>query len=195
MATLTNVNRCSQSRKRLLGKVVKQRIYDDQSAGCQSAKRTDVPRHPQYCAGEMFSPLFLVVHVEKALPANDRADKTSFRSRVTDDTFISSEMSLEVADVTNLCVLLDLNARDRTVVFMISTPLVSGPIEFCGIEFNPPTSATVTLRAWHRLDQLPYKIHTGRELAMMLAEKKAARGLLRCLPERCDLGGDSGARF
>jgi len=35
-----------------------------------------------------------------------------------------------------------------------------------------PEATVVRLRRWHPLDDLPYKIHTGRELAMMLDGSK-----------------------
>jgi hypothetical protein len=102
--------------------------------------------------------------------------KHHFVLEVTDPTTqsISSETSLEVTDVSQLCALLDLDADDlaRGGVYDLGPADVGRLIEFYGIQFNPPTGTAVALRAWHPLDQLPYKVHTHRELAMMLAEQK-----------------------
>jgi hypothetical protein len=102
--------------------------------------------------------------------------KHHFVLEVTDRTTqsISSETSLEVTDVSELCTVLDLDADDLAggAIYDLEPSDVGRLTEFYGIQFNPPMGAAVALRAWHPLDQLSYKIHTGRELAMMLAQQK-----------------------
>jgi hypothetical protein len=86
---------------------------------------------------------------------------------------VTSDVSFEVSDVAELCRMVgvtaaefaagaahDLQARD--VVQLKSRFKVA---------FEPEAGA-VRLRHWHPLDGLPYKIHTGRELTLMLEGSK-----------------------
>lgn len=86
---------------------------------------------------------------------------------------ISSESIIETDDIAGLCEIVDPEASD--------IHLAAGyDLELCDIEKIVARFGIVCegagfaarLRSWRDVDELPYKIHTNRELALMLAGNK-----------------------
>jgi hypothetical protein len=85
----------------------------------------------------------------------------------------SIEVSFDVNDVAELCSIIDPTATDiyEGAVYELEEHDVEQIKAHFSVQFNPGALA-VRLRSWHPLDELPYKVHTGRELAMMLDGSK-----------------------
>jgi hypothetical protein len=86
---------------------------------------------------------------------------------------IASAVSFEVNDVAELCRMIGATATEfgSTAEYELQArDAVQLKARF-KIALDA-TTAIVRLRRWHPLDDLPYKIHTGRELALMLEGTK-----------------------
>jgi hypothetical protein len=86
---------------------------------------------------------------------------------------IVHEVSFEISETAELCSLLDLSTTDLGP--SLSHPLEASSVlklkNHYGLIFDD-IGFEVWLRPHHPNDGLPYKVHTGRELAMMLAGAK-----------------------
>lgn len=85
---------------------------------------------------------------------------------------VTSDVSFEV-DVAELYRMIGANATklDAGAVYDLQASDVVQLKARFKVALEPETRA-VRLRHWHPLDDLPYKIHTGRELALMLEGSK-----------------------
>jgi hypothetical protein len=79
------------------------------------------------------------------------------------------EASFEIDDVAELCSIIDPKATDihASAVYELEGHEVEQIKAHFSVPFNAGSLA-VRLRSWSPLDELPYKVHTGRELALML---------------------------
>jgi len=86
---------------------------------------------------------------------------------------IRSESVLEVTDVTELSAIVDPDLQDihPSAVYELEPDKLSQLVERFGIVADD-ISGPARLRGWRPLDELPYEIHTNRELGLMLAGKK-----------------------
>jgi hypothetical protein len=83
------------------------------------------------------------------------------------------EIGFDAADVAELAALLHLPVEEFDPRALYD--LDAADVDQIKARFNlvfDPGNAPVRLRGRHRMDDLPYKVHTGRELAMMLAGTK-----------------------
>ncbi len=82
------------------------------------------------------------------------------------------ETTFEVDDIDELCMLVCVSAADIDRLWIELEPEQFAQLKS---RFNVTFEARnliVGLRTWHRLDDLPYKVHTNRELALMLQGTK-----------------------
>jgi hypothetical protein len=86
---------------------------------------------------------------------------------------IVRDASFEVDDMAGFCDLLDLDPSEfaRGSEYEIEAADLDLLKERFGVALDGD-SMIIRLRKWHATDGLPYKVHTGRELAMMLAGTK-----------------------
>lgn len=79
------------------------------------------------------------------------------------------EATFDLADVAELCSIIDPEATDIPIgaLYELDEHDVEQIKAHFSVQFNQGPLA-VRLRSWHPLDELPYKVHTGRELALML---------------------------
>jgi hypothetical protein len=86
---------------------------------------------------------------------------------------ISHEVSFEVTDIAELCSILGLGPTDLNsdTSYRLAASTVSRLKSHYGLKFHD-TGFEAWLRAHNPNDDFPYKVHTGRELAMMLAKTK-----------------------
>jgi hypothetical protein len=86
---------------------------------------------------------------------------------------ISDEVAFETDDVVGLCSILDLDGSDLSpsLSYHLDPPDVDKIKTRFGIVEETPNTLAL-LRTWHELDERPYKIHTNRELVMMLSGEK-----------------------
>jgi hypothetical protein len=82
---------------------------------------------------------------------------------------IAQEARFEIKDGAALCALLDkpLTEFEAHAVFDLEPADVATLVDHFGLEFEA-RGMRVELRPWHPNDDLPYPVHTGRELALML---------------------------
>lgn len=82
---------------------------------------------------------------------------------------IASDVSFEAEDTAELYRMIGATAAefDSGAVYELQERDVSRLKARFKIAFQPE-AARVRLRRWHPLDDLPYKVHTGRELGLML---------------------------
>jgi hypothetical protein len=86
---------------------------------------------------------------------------------------IALEVRFEIKNLAELRLLLDM-PEDEWVdgaVYELDPSGVAAIVEHCGLCFEPG-SMPVELRPWHPNDDRPYRVHTDRELALMLAGTK-----------------------
>jgi hypothetical protein len=86
---------------------------------------------------------------------------------------VTSDVSFEVSDIAEFYRMIGINAAEfaaGAVQDLQARDVVQLKSRF-EIAFEPEAGA-VRLRHWHPLDGLPYKVHTGRELALMLDGSK-----------------------
>jgi hypothetical protein len=86
---------------------------------------------------------------------------------------IALEARFEVKTRSELRLLLDMPDDELTdhASYDLKPFLVAKIVSYYGLSFEPG-SMPVKLHPWHPIYDLPYKVHTGRELAMMLAGTK-----------------------
>ena len=86
---------------------------------------------------------------------------------------IAHEARFEIADAAALCALLQkpLSEFDPHAVYELDLEDVITLVQHFDLEFDA-RAAVVELHPWHPNDDLPYRVHTGRELALMLAGTK-----------------------
>jgi len=103
---------------------------------------------------------------------------------------IDSEASFHASDVGELCGLAGIDPSEYRAngVYDLDATAVRNVTERYGIAFDPH-SMDATLAPWHPIDDLPYQVHTNRELALMLAGKKP----LAAFSERYPCGEDEGS--
>ena len=104
-----------------------------------------------------------------------QAGSRRFVFEAIDDTTecVVSDVTFDVDDVQELYRIVGTNAAeiDSGAEYELEPQQVNQLKARYNIAFEPATG-TVLIRNWHALDDLPYKIHTGRELALMLEGKK-----------------------
>lgn len=98
------------------------------------------------------------------------------------------EASFDVGDVAELCSIIDPKATDidRGAVYELDQHDVEQIKVRLSVQFNPGPLA-VQLRSWNPLDELPYKVHTGRELALMLNGTKPLAAFSEYYPTNLDV--------
>jgi len=86
---------------------------------------------------------------------------------------IAQEARFETSSWTALCALLDmpLSEFDPRAVFDLGPEDVAVLVAHFDLDFDA-RSKRVELHPWHPNDDLPYQVHTGRELTLMLAGTK-----------------------
>ena len=86
---------------------------------------------------------------------------------------IADEARFEIADAAALCALLQkaLSDFDPHAVYELDPEDVTVLVQHFHLDFDADAVA-VELHPWHPNDDLPYRVHTGRELALMLAGTK-----------------------
>jgi hypothetical protein len=86
---------------------------------------------------------------------------------------IAHEARFEVADAAALCALLQmpLSEFDPAAYYELDPEDVTILVQHFHLDFDAGASV-VELHPWHPNDELPYCVHTGRELALMLAGTK-----------------------
>lgn len=86
---------------------------------------------------------------------------------------ITSEISFDVDDTSELYRMIgaDVAEVDSGAEYELQVHEVDQLKARYKITFEPGSNA-LWLRRWHQLDDLPYKMHTGRELALMLDGSK-----------------------
>ena len=86
---------------------------------------------------------------------------------------ISHDVSFEIKDTAELCSVLDIPVQEfqDNASYPLEASEVSKLKDHYKLEFES-VGFDVWLRHRHRNDDLPYRVHTGRELAMMLAGTK-----------------------
>ncbi|GFE86050.1 hypothetical protein GCM10011488_10040 [Steroidobacter agaridevorans] len=91
----------------------------------------------------------------------------------------------EVHDLLKLCKVLDLDPAEMEpgADYEFDAAQMALIIGALGLE-HAALGITGVLRPWGRLDQLPYKVHTNRELLMMLAGTKPLAVFHDCHPSR-----------
>jgi len=98
-----------------------------------------------------------------------------FYLRATDPVTasIALEARFEVKDRSELRLLLDMPEDELTdhAIYDLKPSLVAKIVSNYSLMFEPG-SMTVELHPWHHTDDYPYKIHTNRELLLMLAGTK-----------------------
>lgn len=105
---------------------------------------------------------------------------------VVDDSF------LRVENIPELCELLDVDATDlnRGAVYELDASEIVELQEKYRFSFSAPIASSsmpiVRFRAWRQTDDLPYKIHTNRELSMMLAGQKPLAVFAELHPSRSE---------
>jgi hypothetical protein len=86
---------------------------------------------------------------------------------------ISNEITFETNEVSGLCRIVDPESNDIHPAARYD--LTQAELENIKAQFGIPGEATVDdarLRSWGNTDELPYKVHTNRELALMLSGNK-----------------------
>jgi hypothetical protein len=86
---------------------------------------------------------------------------------------IKEESVIETSDIASLCEIIDLEVSDIH-------PAAAYDMDLCVIEkiklrfgiVCSNTNIVARLRSWRPIDELPYKVHTNRELALMLSGSK-----------------------
>ena len=86
---------------------------------------------------------------------------------------ITSQISFGVDDTDELCRLIgaDVAQIDSGAEYELQVHQADQLKARYKITFEPGSNA-LRLRRWHQLDDLPYRVHTGRELALMLDGSK-----------------------
>ena len=104
-----------------------------------------------------------------------RANRKRFILEATDPTTecIVIDVAFEVENLQDLRAIVDAQATDEDLQrgYDLNHKEVQQIRETFGIKFDPG-SLRASLRSAQRIDELPYKVHTNRELAMMLAGTK-----------------------
>ena len=95
------------------------------------------------------------------------------RARDPATASIAQEVRFAVKDRAELRSLLDIPDDELVdgAVYDLDSACVAEIVQHYGLSFDPG-SMPVELHSWHPTDDRPYKIHTGRELALMLAGTK-----------------------
>jgi hypothetical protein len=107
-----------------------------------------------------------------------KADKVFLlRARDPATHCFAHEARFEIRDLAELCSLLELPVQDweTGAVYNLDSEGVATLVRHYGLAFDPGSMLS-ELHPWHPADDLPYTVHTGRELAMMLAGTKYYRG-------------------
>jgi hypothetical protein len=109
---------------------------------------------------------------------------------------ITLEARFEVKSRSELRLLLDMPEHELTdqAIYDLAPFLVARIVSNYGLSFESG-SMPVQLRPWHPLDDRPYKVHTGRELAMMLAGTKPLAVFMDAHPKHDDLDGNPERAF
>jgi len=97
------------------------------------------------------------------------------------------EAVFEVDDLEELCTIVGANVADIHLVRYEPEPKQVRRIKRRFKVAFEPGSLMVRLRAWDRLDDLPYKVHTNRELALMLQGIKPLSIFAGQYPDHPDL--------
>lgn len=79
----------------------------------------------------------------------------------------TSEVSFAVDDVAELRVLVEADDEDMIYDYDLTRECAAKIVGKYAIQFEA-SLANVRLRRWHENDDLPYRVHTNRELALML---------------------------
>lgn len=100
---------------------------------------------------------------------------------------ISSEFVIETNDVAGLCAIVDPEAEDihPAAGYDLELDDIKKINARFGVECENG-SAEARLRSWRVIDELPYKIHTNRELAMMLSGEKPLAAFSERLPSNSE---------
>ena len=86
---------------------------------------------------------------------------------------VAQEARIEITDWKQLCCVMQmpLSEFDVHAVYELDSESVSALVKHFNLDFDTD-ARTVELHSWHPNDNLPYRVHTGRELALMLAGTK-----------------------
>jgi len=100
-----------------------------------------------------------------------------------DTASIAHEARFEVADAATLCALLQkpLSEFDPRAYYELDPEDVTILVRHFHLDFDAHASV-VELHPWHPNDDLPYRVHTGRELALMLAGTKPLAAFIDDFP-------------
>lgn len=100
---------------------------------------------------------------------------------------ISSEVVVETDDIAALCEIVDPGARD--IPAFAGYELGRDDIDKIRSRFAiaiEDASPTARLRSWRPMDELPYPVHTNRELALMLTGDKPLAAFSESYPSTMD---------
>jgi hypothetical protein len=95
---------------------------------------------------------------------------------------IIHEVGFDVEDLDELCVLAKLDSKQLKSNSTYDLNMDSVEILVKRFELIFDARSNVVLSPWQAIDDLPYQVHTGRELAMMLAGKKPLASFLEIYP-------------
>jgi hypothetical protein len=101
---------------------------------------------------------------------------------------ISHEVSFTIKDLPELLAVLGFTEEEFKPgwTYYPDATVVSRLKQHYGLDFNVD-GFEFALRSWHAGDDRPYKTHTGRELAMMLAKTKPLSSFMDDFPKHHDL--------
>ncbi len=101
---------------------------------------------------------------------------------------ITDEVIFETADIPDLCSIVDPESKEMDPAAVYE--LESHDVEKIGTRFGlilGKQRSAARLRSWRAMDALPYKVHTNRELALMLSGKKPLAVFSEAYPSYPDL--------
>jgi hypothetical protein len=100
---------------------------------------------------------------------------------------ISSESVIETNDIAAVCEIVDPEASDihPAAVYDLALEDIDKLMQRFGI-VSDDTSPVARFRSWRPMDELPYMVHTNRELALMLAGDKPLAAFSESYPSTMD---------
>jgi hypothetical protein len=96
---------------------------------------------------------------------------------------IATEATFETSDILELCTLAGIDGGNFPLnrVVDLDPAAVEKITKRYGVTYDAQSVDTV-LAPWHPIDELPYRVHTDRELALMLAGKKPLSAFSEAYP-------------
>jgi len=96
---------------------------------------------------------------------------------------IAAKAVFETSDILELCTLAGIDSDNFPLnrVVYLDPVAVEKITKRYAVTYDAPSKDTV-LAPWHPIDELPYQVHTHRELALMLAGKKPLSAFSEAYP-------------